>query len=68
MKFGKITETLPPGTLPDGEYEARMHGYGITFKVNGREITVETDYGLRGWLDGVFVISGDKMSWKASNE
>ena len=68
MKFGKITETLLPGTLPDGDYEARMHGYGITFKVNGRNITVETDYGLRGWADGVLTIFGDTMNWKASGE
>lgn len=65
MKFGKITETLPHGTLPDGDYEARMNGYEITFKVDGREITVETDYGIRGWADGTLTISGGLMSWKS---
>lgn len=59
-----VVEKVPPGTLPDGKYEAVWHGYLITWKIDGREFIAEVGEGVRGWTDGWIVIAGDELRFE----
>ena len=64
MVINSIVETVLPGTLPDGRYEAVWHGYQITWKIDCRELKAHVKDGVRGWVNGFMVIENGEMKFE----